>query len=445
MVTSPCCKSKACRECYVTYLEGCPIQRCMNPECGKEFTREDIYEMFKPTDFKRLMKRAAELIVEVEQQYIIEYYNKEALNEVRKELFTQSSIMQDVLIPLRDVSANTDKIKCFLNRTTEEKIDEIFRMYKEQFRKLQTAYEKFDSMNKQFTNQYGEGAFETNKKYINLPCPSSDCDGITNFNWTCVKCNLRVCSSCGAVKKDDSHICVEDQIDSFKLIIDSSKPCPNCKSLIQKIEGCNQMFCTNCHAAFNWKTMEILNYRNVHNPHLDEYEKKMKEQGIDIYTMPNMNDSRDGWTLLTGSKYPKVIRLISEFLSDEVKILTSPKNVTSYSKLTNESARMSYIEGHITKEEFRVRCQRNMTLLDKRRYETEIRQKVCLAINDILKDYAANKLTARAAMKAAMTAVAPLTVKVYKTVDKIKSIGFLNVDEDKVPDLTQEQLQNTKK
>ena len=57
------------------------------------------------------------------------------------------------------------------------------------------------------------------------------------------------------------------------MIIKDSKQCPKCKNYIQRIYGCNQMFCTICHTCFNWVTLEILDKVNVNNPELINYQR----------------------------------------------------------------------------------------------------------------------------------------------------------------------------
>ena len=45
-----------------------------------------------------------------------------------------------------------------------------------------------------------------------------------------------------------------------------SRNCPQCAAAIFKIDGCDQMWCTQCHTAFSWRTGQIETHR-VHNPH----------------------------------------------------------------------------------------------------------------------------------------------------------------------------------
>ena len=68
-------------------------------------------------------------------------------------------------------------------------------------------------------------------------------------------------------------MCDDNNYRTCQMIIKDSKQCPKCKNYIQRIYGCNQMFCTICYTCFNWVTLEILNKVNVNNPELIEYLK----------------------------------------------------------------------------------------------------------------------------------------------------------------------------
>ena len=60
-----------------------------------------------------------------------------------------------------------------------------------------------------------------------------------------------------------------------------------CGTLIHKLEGCNQMFCTmkDCHTPFNWKTGLIIN-GPIHNPHYFDF---MAQQNATIINNPGYN------------------------------------------------------------------------------------------------------------------------------------------------------------
>jgi hypothetical protein len=56
--------------------------------------------------------------------------------------------------------------------------------------------------------------------------------------------------------------------------------------MIYKIEGCAQMFCTECHTAFNWNTLRIEN-GIIHNPHYFEWMRRQNENGGQVERNPN--------------------------------------------------------------------------------------------------------------------------------------------------------------
>ena len=84
--------------------------------------------------------------------------------------------------------------------------------------------------------------------------------------------SCRYCSKCFQ-PKDEGHECDEDMVKTAELLRKDTKSCPNCSEMIHKIEGCNQMFCTNCGTGFDWKTLRIVT-GIIHNPHYFEYQSK---------------------------------------------------------------------------------------------------------------------------------------------------------------------------
>jgi hypothetical protein len=105
-------------------------------------------------------------------------------------------------------------------------------------------------------------------------CPEPDCRGFINSSWKCGICEITVCKSCKekiADPNDSNHTCNPDTIETLKKIRKESKNCPKCKVYIQKIEGCRQMWCTNCQTTFDWNTGEMVITQNIHNPHYYEW------------------------------------------------------------------------------------------------------------------------------------------------------------------------------
>ena len=112
-------------------------------------------------------------------------------------------------------------------------------------------------------------------KFI-MKCPSSECRGFLSTAYKCGTCQMWACPDCLVMKgeeKDSEHTCDPGQKESVALIIKESKGCPKCGQRISKVDGCDQMWCPDCHTAFSWITGHIVN-GVIHNPHYYEFLRK---------------------------------------------------------------------------------------------------------------------------------------------------------------------------
>jgi hypothetical protein len=128
---------------------------------------------------------------------------------------------------------------------------------------------------------------------INITSDTSDTDDgddpagckgfIDSKTWRCNLCSSLVCDKCHVIipnLKKTLHKCKATNVSSVNLIMKDTKPCPNCATRIQKIDGCSQMFCTSCLTGFNWGTMKIVT-GVIHNPHYYDMirDGAIKEEG----------------------------------------------------------------------------------------------------------------------------------------------------------------------
>jgi len=145
-------------------------------------------------------------------------------------------------------------------------------------------------------------------------CPMEDCRGFLSSAWKCGLCHTHVCSKCHEPKLEDTrvevvgaeekkedvetedavgttgeentvvevrprgHICDPNNVETANLLKKDSKPCPKCACIIFKISGCDQMFCTQCHTAFSWRTGTI-ETKVIHNPHYYQYLRDQSANG----------------------------------------------------------------------------------------------------------------------------------------------------------------------
>jgi len=113
-----------------------------------------------------------------------------------------------------------------------------------------------------------------------IKCPKEECLGYITSG-PCAFCGTSVCKDCNAaLDKSDDHMCKPDDVQTWALIKESSKGCPKCGSRIEKVSGCNQMWCTapGCNTAFDWTTTKIIN-GPIHNPHYHDW---LRQGGLEV-------------------------------------------------------------------------------------------------------------------------------------------------------------------
>ena len=142
------------------------------------------------------------------------------------------------------------------------------------------------------------------------PCPTDGCRGFLSTQWKCGLCSVKVCSKCHEIKPTeaegedgDGHVCNPENVATVEALMKVSKPCPKCGAMIQRIEGCSQMFHTplsgGCGAVFDWNTLRLYGENEVvHNPHWYEYQRhinngnvprQMGDGGIPCGAIPTIN------------------------------------------------------------------------------------------------------------------------------------------------------------
>ena len=117
------------------------------------------------------------------------------------------------------------------------------------------------------------GDMERERRQFVRACPYTDCKGFLSTVWKCGLCDNWTCPECHEVKgkeKDGEHACDPNNVATAQLLAKDSRNCPKCAAMIFKINGCDQMYCTQCHTAFSWRTGRI-ETGTVHNPHYYEY------------------------------------------------------------------------------------------------------------------------------------------------------------------------------
>jgi hypothetical protein len=129
----------------------------------------------------------------------------------------------------------------------------------------------------------------TKKSGLTIKCPVESCRGFVNASThICGICDTKICKDCREPLggKGEPHDCDPDTLETIRLLKKDTKNCPKCAVGIHKIEGCDQMYCTQCHTAFSWRTGEIVIGERIHNPHYFEYLRRTGAAPREIGDIP---------------------------------------------------------------------------------------------------------------------------------------------------------------
>lgn len=247
-IDCPACDVKSCRTCVRNYLlQSSELPHCMHCKnrWERDFLTKATLKSFVNGDYR---KHRTKLLFEIEKSRMpetmpaIENYQKVSSLTVEREHVKEN------LTALRE--------QLYLMKLKESNLCRQIKEYSE-----------------------GKSSGES-KREFKRACPRNDCLGFLSSAWKCGVCNYWACSKCFEVKglhKDEPHVCDPNVLASAQLLKKDTKPCPSCASSIYKIDGCDQMWCTQCHIAFSWKTGRKVN-GVVHNPHFYHWQNNGAEQ-----------------------------------------------------------------------------------------------------------------------------------------------------------------------
>lgn len=358
-IACPYCNFTSCRTCCETYVLGETSSKCMNPQCNREWTRQFISSKFTNLFVtKKLKKRREEILFDIER----------SLLPATQPLVERIVKTEQVTNQIKDLR---DKIYA-LNLQKYELQGQLYRL--------------------------NSTTAPTERAEFVRACPDSDCRGFLSTQWKCGLCEKWSCPDCHEVKghhRDEHHECNPDVLATARLLSNDTKPCPNCRSGIFKIDGCDQMWCTQCHTAFNWRTGRI--EAQVHNPHYFEW---LRRNGNDVPRNPLDNPcQRD----ITHQNYTRINNLLQnrfphDFLSKpctlymeklvrnivHMRYVILPRYEVLNRERRNEYLRIQYMRNFIDQNKFKTTLQRNEKKYEKHREIRNILDVLKSTVTDII-------------------------------------------------------------
>lgn len=261
-VACPYCQYTACSTCCATYLTGDRIDpQCMN--CHAAWQPSVVQENFTKAFVSGPLKR----------------HRQETLLDREKALLPASTHLVDNWNHAKRL--RTDLDTCYQQQQLlRQQLTHVERVMMDRNRRLNAIVGSAYAQNAEpaageadpatGAADPAEAAGGAPRQQRPRPCPAEGCRGfLTNTPGTstgvCNVCQRPTCLRCMHAKAE-GHECNEDDVETVRLLQRETKPCPSCSAAIQKVDGCDQMWCTICHTAFSWRTGQAVTGR-VHNPH----------------------------------------------------------------------------------------------------------------------------------------------------------------------------------
>ncbi len=337
----PCyhCDIRVCRNCVQKYiLSVYDFPKCMN--CKTYFDIEYINSNLQKKYIKNQYNKHLEnILYNREHSFFKESYSIILKNKQRNSLLEHLKI-SNILIRIFKSHGNK-----YRHRT---KIQENIKI------KIQSNLKDLNTIN----------TFN-----FKMHCIIKDCNGLINSNWQCSECATQICPHCYKVN-GANHVCIGEDIRTVALL-KKAHPCPSCSLLITKINGCDQMYCTNCNTPFSWRTGHIL-YGQVHNPHYFEWARhigrseqecelinpdlipfKIKEslfKKVNGYILNN----RDDISILYGnSKHPikRIFKILLRFIN--IRLNDEIVHWNQLCTSNTEKLRVDFLSNNISENSFK--------------------------------------------------------------------------------------------
>lgn len=342
-ISCPWCNFSTCRNCCETYILDQEATKCMNPErkpdgnlvCGLEWDRK----------------------------FVSDNFTKSWVNGAWKNMLSKVTIDKEKAL-LPSMMGNIQSIK--RTREIDLEIKELKKMKTEIDKKLnKLSDEKWrislsPEHSSEQKNHTGEG--------FTRRCPDPDCKGYLNNNWKCGLCTKWACSKCNTIKgasKDSHHECNQDDVKTEELLKNDTKSCPSCQTPIFKINGCNQMWCTKCHTAFNWRT-GLIETTAIHNPHYFQWlHSRNRQETLNEEVNPCQNP------LENRASYISLRKLVKDAGSSRLTEVVLDNIVQSATHL-RVVQRRKYNDEDITDPNKEIRIKYLLNEFDDKQFESKI-------------------------------------------------------------------------
>jgi len=407
-VKCPFCEFKSCTTCNERYLlETTQDAHCM--ACRKGWTRETLTNNFTSKFVTKTYKdRREDLLLEREksmmpatQPYVELELRVRRLNDEIVKKTVEMGTALELFNKTRNLMLGPLAVEHGLNSEFEASLVR-YKLATEKrkiFLALECDIEYLKTIQSRLMERiHGSNGIEAEKRTFMRACPYENCKGFLSTAWKCGLCENWTCPTCHEVKgkeKDGPHTCDPNNVATAELLARDSRNCPKCAAMIFKINGCDQMWCTQCHTAFSWRTGRVETH-TVHNPHYYEYMRAhggLARQPGDV-PCGGMPDTYLVASMLRNIPRtdPKYIAIMNSHRSyGHAQWALVPRYNTLDARNENRDLRIKYMIGDIDDETFKKKIQQREKANARK---TDIRQVVDMYMTillDLFQSFVQNK------------------------------------------------------
>jgi len=266
-VRCPHCALSSCRACTQTYLLSTREDpHCMG--CKTAWTRE-VLDGVCTAKFRDGAYRThrENVLFEREQQFLPEAQVEAQFQMEQQRRRDEINRQREVFFEL--FYARGLEFGTITHGQMQREHPDVFELYTVLVN-MEIAYEEIRR-----ENARQEHSAAAAKSFIRK-CPTDQCPGFLDEQRHCGLCDSAFCRDCNERLlggDDDEHTCDPGVVETMRLLDRDTKPCVKCGTMIQKLDGCSQMWCPQCHTAFDWRTGQIAQGR-LHNPHYLDFKRQ---------------------------------------------------------------------------------------------------------------------------------------------------------------------------
>lgn len=362
-ITCPSCAYESCRQCTVTYFLGLTcMPKCMN--CQTIFTSTFLMDNFTKTFVCKDLRKHGDTMV----------------------LKQEPALLQKIQL-LTGYDKQTNEIDKQINVLTQQ-IEELNRIRQNIITQKWNYMHEINPDILEVDDFLQSGVMNDKKKeervhQLYLPCPLPTCHGYTK-NGKCGLCDMIVCKNCNEEEGNaETHVCSKEALETVAVIKATCKPCPWCSVPIHRIDGCYEMFCTNCNNAFDWGTGKKL-AQPKHNPHYFDF---LRKNSITVHEGCGAAAGLTGMLINSALRKREERAYLEHVLRKTIEledVIDKRTNMGEFARKTN-LLRYRYMTNTIKKEEYEKQI---VTINHKHMYNVEMRDLIKVtstSIADILR------------------------------------------------------------